>query len=75
MIKHTCMYSIVCDICRKRLESKDGVYATEDRDIIVEYALESNWITIGSKHYCPDCYVYDENTDNNIPKTHESSNQ
>ena len=25
-----------------------------------EQAMESEWAEIGDKHYCPDCYEFDE---------------
>ena len=31
-------------------------------------AEQSEWQKIGGKHYCPDCYELDEETDEYVPK-------
>lgn len=33
-----------------------------------EQAMESEWAEIGDKHYCPDCYEFDEKLDEYVPK-------
>ena len=30
--------------------------------------MESEWVEIGDKHYCPDCYEFDEKLDEYVPK-------
>ena len=67
MIKPVTMYSVVCDRCGKEFETYDFV-AWTDECSAREQALESEWQEIGGKHYCPDCYEYDENTDEYVPK-------
>lgn len=65
MIKPVTMYSIICDRCGRSLE--DG--AIWSNTISAEsYALDSKWIKIGNKHYCPDCYEFDEELDEYVPK-------
>ena len=38
---------------------------TESAEMV---AKDSEWLVIGSKHYCPDCYELDEGTDEYVPK-------
>ena len=33
-----------------------------------EQAMESEWAEIGDKHYCTDCYEFDEKLDEYVPK-------
>ena len=33
-----------------------------------EQAMESEWAEIGDKHYCPDCYEFDDELDEYVPK-------
>ena len=33
--------------------------------------IENGWTEIDGKHYCTDCYEYDEETDEYIPKQKE----
>ena len=30
--------------------------------------MESEWAEIGDKHYCQDCYVFDDKLDEYVPK-------
>ena len=52
MIKPSIMYSVICDRCGRILE--DGAF-WEDESSAITYALNSKWVEIGDKHYCPDC--------------------
>ena len=65
MIKTIKMYSIVCDRCGRTLG--DGV-VWEDKSAAISYALNSIWKEIGDKHYCKDCYEFDEDLDKYVPK-------
>ena len=59
MIKKVKMFTVICDNC--------GCDAGEDQDfscygntIFAESAaMESEWLKEGKKHYCPDCFSYD----------------
>ena len=51
------MYSVVCDRCRASLE--DGANWS-DKISAESYALDSKWLKISNKHYCPDCYKLNE---------------
>ena len=65
MIKTIEMYSVVCDRCGRTL---DDSVAWEDKSTAISYALNSKWKEIGDKHYCQDCYEFDENLDKYVPK-------
>lgn len=67
MIKPVTMYSVVCDRCGKAFEA-DGNIAWTDKPSARFYALESKWAEIGNKHYCPDCYEFDDELDEYVPK-------
>lgn len=59
------MYSLVCDRCGISLE--DGA-VWEDKKGAISYALKSKWKEIGDKHYCPDCYEFDDVLNVYVPK-------
>lgn len=52
---------------RKNFYSKWG-FAWDDKQLTISYALESEWKEIGDKHYCPDCYEFDDELDEYVPK-------
>lgn len=65
MIKPVITYSVVCDRCGISLE--DGA-VWEDKNGAISYALKSKWKEIGDKHYCPDCYEFDDVLNVYVPK-------
>ena len=67
MIREVTMYQAVCDWCG--LES-DGAWRTAEL-AISEVTNWDDWREIGGKLYCPDCYEYDEETDEYKPKVKE----
>lgn len=55
---------IVCDCCGQRYHDGNDhccYVGDTDGDEIEQEALSSGWLRIGGRHYCPDCYVTDEN--------------
>lgn len=52
---------------RKTFIANGGV-AWDDKQLTISYALESEWEEIGDKHYCPDCYEFDDELDEYVPK-------
>ena len=57
---------IVCDSCGKHYEDANGMvcYLGDIDGIMIEQeAIDSEWASLGDKHYCPDCYEID-NEDN-----------
>lgn len=65
MIKEVKMYQVVCDRCGRFLEDA-AVWDYKNRAIA--YAINSRWTEIGDKHYCPDCYEFDDELDEYVPK-------
>ena len=57
---------IICDCCGKTFTTADGncCYAGDERGYIIEdEALDSEWLSAGELHFCPDCYKWnDDNT-------------
>lgn len=69
MIKSITMYSVICDRCGKSfIDEFNGIVAWLDEGTAKEQAMESEWAEIGDKHYCPDCYEFDDELDEYIPK-------
>lgn len=63
------MYQCVCDGCGKsHIDNFNGYVAWSDENYAAESAYENGWTNIDGKDYCPDCYVYDEESDEYIPK-------
>lgn len=62
MIKEIKMYSVVCDRCGKSIITWTDICSAR------EQAWESKWIEIGDKHYCPDCYEFDDELEEYVPK-------
>lgn len=59
MIREVTMYKAVCDRCG--IES-NGAWITAEL-AISEVTNLDDWREIGGKLYCPDCYEYNEETD------------
>lgn len=60
MVKQVIMYTVICDNCGK--DSNDGTEYScwadgEQAELVSDY---SNWVKEGDKHYCPDCFFYDD---------------
>lgn len=76
MIKPVNMYSVVCDRCGKTfIDEFNGIAAWLDEGTAKEQAMESEWAEIGDKHYCPDCYEFDEKLDEYVPKKKGDKNE
>lgn len=69
MIKKVEMYSCVCDGCGKtHVNDELGYIAWVDECQAFADAEEYGWTEIDGKLYCPNCYEYDEETDEYMPK-------
>ena len=69
MIKSVTMYSVVCDRCGKSfIDEFNGIVAWLDEGTAKEQAMENDWIEIDNKHYCPDCYEFDRELEDYVPK-------
>lgn len=72
MIRKVEMYQAVCDNCGKDCSDED-YYAWPAESLAIEDALYIEWKIIDDKLYCPDCYEYDEETDEYKPIKKEES--
>lgn len=69
MIITSVSYAVKCDRCDAVCENYDDVTHWDDESGAEENALNSDWVDLpNNKHYCPDCYEVDEETDKVIPK-------
>lgn len=73
MICEVPMYQAVCDGCRASLKNSltKRTIVFEDEEWLRATCSELDWREIGGKLYCPDCYEYDEETDEYKPKVKE----
>ena len=62
MIESVRMYRAVCDGCGRKGVSIETT-CWDDRDWALQEALESGWMIIDHKLYCPDCIRYNPDTD------------
>jgi len=64
MIQEVTMYTVICDNCQK-----DSCQGTEyaawcDKSVALDIASDADFVIQGDKHYCSECYYYDD--DNNL---------
>jgi hypothetical protein len=72
MIKKVEMYTVICDNCGKD-SNADSEYSCWGDDLYAEeVAMEFDWQKEDEKHYCTDCFEFDED-DNLIIKIKGSS--
>lgn len=65
MIISEIFYGLKCNRCGKIHD--DGEHSFwNDESTAIENACESEWIEQNGKHYCPTCYDYNEDKDENI---------
>ena len=50
-------YNVECDRCGKLSEEESW---WEDKEFVKENAVESGFIEVDGKHYCPNCYTIDD---------------
>lgn len=67
MIKTIEMYTVICDWCGKDSAS-DEHSGWNDKNYAEEVAKYAAFAKIGDRHYCPDCYEYDDNDEIIIKK-------
>lgn len=54
---------VVCDCCGEKYEDGNGLccyLGDDDGSMIEQEALESDWIEVCGKHYCPNCWEVKE---------------
>jgi len=70
MIKIVKMYTIICDNCGKDVNEGEEYAAWNDEGFAQDIAMEADWIKEDDKHYCTDCYEYDDDDNLIINPTH-----
>ena len=71
MIKEVTYYDIICDRCGKSLINESET-CYPDKDSALMVSEQSEWRKISGKHYCADCYEFDEKTYEYVPKNNMS---
>lgn len=67
MIKPEIYYTLECDRCHRAFGDDAEPHACTRPSKIQESAYASEWIEHKGKHYCPDCYYYDDKTEGFLP--------
>lgn len=67
MIKEVTCCDIICDRCGKSLTEESEMFYPDNHSALM-VAEQSEWKKISGKHYCPDCYELDEETDEYVEK-------
>lgn len=62
------MYSVICDKYGKTFCECDTTITRADKKSARGYALESGWVEICDKHYCQDCYEFNDVLNVYVPK-------
>ena len=60
MIKEVKMYTVVCDNCGRDVNENADYSCYNDKVFAQDVAMESDWLKEGDKHYCPNCFTYDD---------------
>lgn len=74
MIVEVKMYTVDCDNCGKNYDEGTDYSCWNDPEAALTIAKEGDFIEHEGKHYCPDCYSYDDN-DVLIIKTNPPSSE
>jgi hypothetical protein len=60
MVKEVKMYTIVCDNCGADVNGDSGYSCWDSVRAIEDIRKEASWEKVGDKHYCNDCFEYDD---------------
>jgi len=60
MIKEVKMYTVVCDNCGLDSCKNDEYSCWGDKEQAKEHAMNSDWLEHDEKHYCTNCFSYDD---------------
>lgn len=60
MIKEVTMYTVVCDNCKKDCNEGQEYSCWSDKSYTEDSAMEADWLKEDDKHYCTDCFSYDD---------------
>lgn len=72
MVKQVTMFTIICDNCGRDVNEGQEYSCWNDKGYAEDIAMEADWIKEDDKHFCPDCYTYDDD-DNLIIKEKSGS--
>lgn len=68
MIKEVTMYTVVCDGCGKDVNADNDISCWNDTGYLNDIAYDAGWERLEGKHYCPECFEYDNDDDTIILK-------
>lgn len=71
MNKEVTMYTVVCDNCGKDSNEDNEYSCFSTKEMAEDEAMEIGWLRDNDKHYCTDCYSYDDD-DNLIIKSNSN---
>jgi len=60
MIKEITIYTVICDGCGKDVHDGAEYSGFNDNGFVEQIASDSDWHKENGKHYCPDCFEYDD---------------
>ncbi len=60
MIKEITIYTVICDNCGVDSNANGEYMGWNDLEYAESLASEDDWIKDIDKHYCNDCYNYDD---------------
>lgn len=55
------MFTVICDHCKIDIGINQEYSCYNDEISAKENAMNSDWLFHDNKHYCNDCYDYDDN--------------
>lgn len=65
------MFTIICDGCGKDVNADSDISAWNDEGYLENIRNDADWVKVDEKHYCTNCYEYDQN-DNMLIKTNST---
>lgn len=60
MVKEVIMFTIVCDGCGKDVNENTDYSCWNDKGYNEEIRQEAGWEKVDEKHYCTNCFEYDD---------------
>ena len=61
MLKEVKMFTIVCDGCGEDVNDDTDYSCWNDENYVEDIRHEAGWEKVNDKHYCNDCFKYDDN--------------
>ena len=68
MIKQVTYYDIICDSCGKSFSFVSNTCYPDTESAEMTAIFSGDWVVKDCKHYCPNCYEFDEETKKYNPK-------